>query len=89
MTPSWRELAQRVIAEVRRAHPESAGPELRRLLHGAYPFGQRRYHPYRIWCDEVRRALGKPRKTKSRSPRVRLQAKAAAATLLLFDGGER
>ena len=88
MTTTWRERAQRVIVEVRRAHPEAAGPELRRLLRAAYPFGQRRYHPYRIWCDEVRRALGLPRKNTSRSPRVRAQMK-AAATLPLFDGGER
>ncbi len=23
-----------------------------------YPFGERRYHPYRVWCDEVYRVLG-------------------------------
>lgn len=86
---TWREVAQRVIAEVRRAHPKAAGPELRRLLRDAYPWGPRRYHPYRIWCEEVRRALGLPRKKTSRSPRVRLQVKAEAATLPLFDGGER
>lgn len=40
-------------------------------------------------ADEVRRALGLPRKRTSRSPRVRLQQKAEAATLPLFDGGER
>jgi len=81
---TWRERAQRVIAEVRAAHPDAAGDELRRLLRDAYPFGQRQYHPYKIWCDEVRRALGLPRKAKSRSPRVQFERKA----LPLFDGGE-
>lgn len=89
MTATWRDLAQRVISEVRAAHPDAAGPELRRLLRASYPFGQRQYHPYRIWCDEVRRALGLPRAKTSRSPRVRLQRKAEAATLPLFDGAER
>ena len=80
---TWRERAQRAIAEVRRAHPEAAGPELKRFLRDAYPFGQRAYHPYRIWCEEVRRALGLPVAKTSRSRRA--QMKLHEATLPLFD----
>ena len=87
MSATWRERAQRVIGEVRAAHPDAAGPELRRLLRDAYPFGQRQFHPYKIWCDEVRRALGMPRtKAKSRSQRVQTERKADGATLPLFGG---
>ena len=44
----------RVIAEVGRADQKA----LRRALRDAYPAGERRYWPYKVWCDEVRRQLG-------------------------------
>lgn len=43
-----------VIAEVGRADPKA----LRRALRDAYPAGERRYWPYKVWCDEVRKQLG-------------------------------
>jgi hypothetical protein len=30
----------------------------RARLREAYPFGERKYHPYKIWLDEIRRQLG-------------------------------
>lgn len=54
----WRTQAFPVI----RAVIEREGAEdlaaLRRALRAAYPWGPRRYHRYRIWCDEVHRQLG-------------------------------
>lgn len=36
---------------------------LRKALCEAYPFGQKAYHPYKIWCDEIKFQLGlKPAK---------------------------
>ncbi len=32
--------------------------ELRRKLRDAYPWGERKYWPYKVWCEEVRSALG-------------------------------
>lgn len=32
--------------------------ELRAKLREAYPYGEKRFYPYRIWCEEVRHALG-------------------------------
>lgn len=55
--PSWREGAVRVIDKVVRENPTARGKDLRKLLFDAYPFGIRRHHPYRIWCEEVRRTL--------------------------------
>lgn len=43
--------------------------ELRRKLRKAYPFGQKQWYPYRVWCEEVRHALGYPLKPPSRSRR--------------------
>lgn len=54
----WRRKAREICDRVRRESPEARGKDLRRLLRQAYPFGQRKFHPYRIWCSEVRRALG-------------------------------
>ncbi len=55
---SWRArmapIIARAIAEVGRADPKA----LRRALRDAYPAGERRYWPYKVWCDEVRRQLG-------------------------------
>lgn len=32
--------------------------ELRRLIRAAYPFDERKGWPYRVWCQEVRSAIG-------------------------------
>lgn len=34
--------------------------ELRAKLREFYPFGERKYWPYKVWCEEVRRALALP-----------------------------
>lgn len=56
----------RVITETIESHPACAdAKELRRLLNEHYPFGPRRYHPYRMWCRAVRDVIaqrfGKPK----------------------------
>jgi len=54
----WREKARPLIARVIRSHEGKPIPEIRKALREAYPFGERRYWPYKIWCDEVRFQLG-------------------------------
>jgi hypothetical protein len=44
----------RVIAEV----GTDDMPALRRALRDAFPAGERRYHPYKIWLHEIRVQLG-------------------------------
>ncbi|MEZ4865332.1 MAG: hypothetical protein R3C14_28745 [Caldilineaceae bacterium] len=39
-------------------NPGVEGAALRALISQAYPFGERRYHPYKIWLSEVKRVLG-------------------------------
>lgn len=82
---TWRDHSRAVIAEVIASNPA----DLKRALFNAYPYGQRRFHPYKVWCEEVARALGKPVKPKARKGTpARRDQEMAAATLPLF-GGER
>jgi hypothetical protein len=68
---SWRAAAQPIIARVlaeTRGLPEG---EIRAALRKAYPFGQRQYHPYKIWLDEIAAQRGtKKRKAHDRRGRV-------------------
>lgn len=67
----WRERARQVIARILASNPGKSPQELRRLIREAYPFGPRQHHPYRIWCDEVKRAIG-PEKAPKQGPLVTL-----------------
>ncbi len=59
---SWRERSRLVIARVLAALPVGAtDAEKRAAVSAAYPFGERRMHPYKCWLAEVKRALPKPR----------------------------
>ncbi len=54
----WRNVAYPIIRDVLddyRVHGEKA---LRKALRDAYPFGERKYHPYKIWLDEIARQRG-------------------------------
>lgn len=55
---TWRDKAATVISDVIRQNPGMEQKELRKLISAAYPFGERKHHPYKIWCDEVKRQLG-------------------------------
>ena len=32
--------------------------EIKKALRDAYPFGERKYWPYKVWLDEIRRQRG-------------------------------
>jgi len=53
----WRIHARNVIAEVLKENKGADTKTLRKVLIEAYPFGERMYHPYKIWRDECRKAL--------------------------------
>lgn len=57
---SWRDIAKPIIAEVIRREGRADLRKLRKALRDAYPFGERRYHPYKVWCDEVKKQVGTP-----------------------------
>jgi len=54
---NWRKKAAPIIAEIMAKFPED-GPKQKKALRDAYPFGERKYHPYKIWCDEIKRQRG-------------------------------
>jgi hypothetical protein len=54
MSSRWRDYASKIISEVLAKYPEE-GPEQRKALREAYPFGPRKYHPYKVWLDEIKR----------------------------------
>jgi hypothetical protein len=55
---TWRDQARLIIARVIADVGTADRRALRRALRAAYPWGQRQYHPYRIWCHEIRVQLG-------------------------------
>ncbi len=66
---SWRDHCRPIIA---RTLAECAGKtpaETKAALLSAYPYGERKRHPYKIWCDEVARQQGRKGKLGARKPR--------------------
>lgn len=55
---TWRDAAIPIIAAVIKAHCTDDLKGLRKALRCAYPWGPKEHHPYKIWCDEIRRQLG-------------------------------
>jgi hypothetical protein len=53
----WRQQAAPIIERVIREIGMDDMKKLRKALHDAYPFGERKYHPYKIWCAEVKRQV--------------------------------
>lgn len=76
----WRREARTVIAQVIEDNvvgqvaclPHGDVLELRAKLREAYPWGIRELYPYRIWCQEVRLALGYPVNKPTRKPKRRM-----------------
>ncbi len=64
MQVSWRDIARERILTVlmeQEAQAACLGEPLDhktvlKAISKAYPFGQRKYHPYKVWCSEVRLA---------------------------------
>jgi len=50
---TWRDKARPIIKEVIDTHG-AGDPKIKKHLADAYPFGERRYHPYKIWLSEIK-----------------------------------
>jgi hypothetical protein len=80
----WRQHAAAAIREAHKEVPEGADlKERMRIIDAAYPFGPRKYHPYKMWLKEraeYLRAYGyKPTpKAAHESPLERLMRRAKA-----------
>lgn len=58
MKITWRSKARPIIIEVIKRNEFDDIKLLRKKLRAAYPFCERRYWPYKVWCDEIRVQLG-------------------------------
>lgn len=65
MRKTWREHAAPIIAAVIADNEGKTEKEIRAALREAYPYGERKYHPYKMWCDEVTAQLH-PKKSKKK-----------------------
>jgi hypothetical protein len=55
---TWRDLARPIIREVLAETQGLSEKEIKAAIKDAYPFGERAYHPYKIWLDEVKKQRG-------------------------------
>lgn len=55
---TWRDSARPLIAKALEETKGKTEQEIRKALRDAYPWGERRMHPYKIWCDEIKRQRG-------------------------------
>lgn len=54
----WANTAKRIIQEVHQSLPEDATlNERMKAVDAAYPFTERRYHPYKVWLKARREYL--------------------------------
>jgi len=54
---TWRDSAGPKIAEVIARVGTEDPKALRKALREAYPYGERKYWPYKVWLSEIRRQL--------------------------------
>jgi len=65
---TWRDLARPIIAKVLADNKGKTEKEIRKALRDSYPWGQRAMHPYKIWCDEIKRQRGQKPPLKNNKP---------------------
>lgn len=54
---TWRDHCRPIIAEVIADVGKNDMKKLRKALRKAYPYGERKMWPYKVWCSEIRRQL--------------------------------
>lgn len=55
MRGSWVQVAAPIIADVLANTRGLDEKTIKTALYDAYPFGERHYHPYKVWLREIRR----------------------------------
>ncbi len=55
----WRERCKPIIAKVIAENKHLGEKVLRKALYNAYPFGERKMYPYKVWLSEISFQLGK------------------------------
>ncbi len=59
MGNTWRDTCRPIIAKAIADNKPNGDAAVKKALHKAYPFGERKYHPYKVWLDEIRVQLKK------------------------------
>ena len=57
MIRTWRDHCSPIIADVIERVGKDDMQALRKALREAYPYGERKMWPYKVWCSEVRKQL--------------------------------
>ena len=57
----WREHCSPIIAQVIEDTGKDDMKKLRKALRDAYPYGERKMWPYKVWCSEIKRQLNEPK----------------------------
>lgn len=70
MKSDWRERARPIVEQVLKETAGKTEKEIRKALREAYPFGQRKHHPYKIWLDEIAVQRGKKKPKPKKVPYV-------------------
>lgn len=76
---TWRDIARAVIQQALiEAEAQGLDAEAtRKHANAAYPFGQRAYHPYKIWLSEMKRTFSPAasgKRAKAQSDLAKLKA---------------
>jgi hypothetical protein len=64
----WRDKCRPIVARVLKENKGAQEWQIRKALHDAYPFGARKYHPYKIWLDEIKLQRGQKQKKHKAKP---------------------
>jgi hypothetical protein len=92
MSSNWRLAARRAIQQTIASFPPDCDrAELKKAIDAAYPFGERAYHPYKIWLSERREIfielgiISKPPAKIPKSKKKRKKPTVSPGQLNLFD----
>ena len=90
MPSRWREVSRPIIREVIDRVGLDDKRALRLALRDAYPFGERAYHPYKIWLDEIAIQTGRKVPAKRDSlGRLRTQKNIEQERQALIEAGQK
>lgn len=56
----WRNRFAPTISRVLSENKDKSDKEIRKALCDAYPLTERKYHPYKIWLDEIKKQRARP-----------------------------
>jgi hypothetical protein len=54
MPRSWRDIIRPIISKILQETEGQSEAVRKKALFDAYPFGERKYLPYKVWLDEIK-----------------------------------